>query len=123
MSQALIDYFAALERLKRRNAKINNDTVAEEAGRQRGSIKKSRPQFTALIAAIDIANEQRRLPAKDSSGQLEKVKKRCRALQGELDAAFSRELSLLREVFELRKELVQLRGGKVVPIRESHGGR
>ena len=45
---ALNDYYAALERLKAnkpiilpKGSAINNDTVALEAGRKRGSIKKS----------------------------------------------------------------------------------
>lgn len=46
---ALNEYYAALERLKvnkptiiTKGSAINNDTVALEAGRKRGSIKKSR---------------------------------------------------------------------------------
>ena len=38
-------YFEALERLKARNAPINNDAVSLEAGSGRGSIKKSRPAY------------------------------------------------------------------------------
>ncbi|MEK6290834.1 MAG: hypothetical protein V4793_05485 [Paraburkholderia tropica] len=50
MSDAMTDYYAALERLKKRKgARINNDTVAIEAGRKKGSIKKSRPLFAQLI--------------------------------------------------------------------------
>lgn len=47
MNETLEEYFDALERLKSnqpinvpKNSKINNDTVALEAGRKRGSIKK-----------------------------------------------------------------------------------
>ena len=57
---ALNDYYAALERLKAnkpivlpKGSAINNDTVAMEAGRKRGSIKKSR--HAALIEAIEQA--------------------------------------------------------------------
>lgn len=58
----LDDYFAALERLKKGTSKkvpkgtrITNDAVALEAGRGKGSIKKSRLVFADLIAAIEEA--------------------------------------------------------------------
>ena len=60
---ALNEYYAALERLKAnkpivlpKGSAINNDTVALEAGRKRGSIKKSR--HAALIEAIELAAQQ-----------------------------------------------------------------
>jgi len=118
MSDALSAYFAALERLKRSKAKINNDSVAIEAGRKKGSIKKSRPQFAPLIAAIDAANVDVRRPQTDASDRLERAKETSKTLQGQLDAALARELSLLQQVLDLKKELAQLRGGNVVPIRE-----
>lgn len=118
MSGTLDDYFAALERLKRRKAKINNDTVALEAGRKKGSIKKSRPQFAALIAAIDAADAELNATRDEASEKLAQAKDDTKTLQTRLDAALARELSLLKEVFELKKELAQLRGGNVIPIRE-----
>ena len=63
---ALNDYYAALERLKAnkpevlpKGSAINNDTVALEAGRKRGSIKKSRhatavPQFFIKGGSIEL---------------------------------------------------------------------
>ena len=118
MSEALSVYFEALERLVRRRGKINNDTVAIEAGRKKGSIKKSRPQHATLIAAIDAANERVRRPQSDASDRVQQAKDDSRELRQQLDAAYARELSLAREVMELRRELTSLRGGKVVPIRE-----
>ncbi len=115
MSEALTDYFAALERLKRRKAKINNDTVAIEAGRKKGSIKNSRPQYAALIAAIDAANEVVHRSQNDANDRLERVKDNSKTLQSQLDAALARELSLLKEVFELRKDLAELRGATLYP--------
>ena len=60
---AVNEYYAALERLKAnkptvlpKGSAINNDTVALEAGRKRGSIKKSR--HAALIEAIELAAQQ-----------------------------------------------------------------
>jgi len=118
MSESLAVYFEALERLKRRKGKINNDTVAIEAGRKKGSIKKSRPQHATLIAAIDAANEEARRPQNDASNRLQQAKDDSKELQRQLDAAYARELSLAREVMELRRELKDLRGGNVIPIRE-----
>ena len=64
------DYWDALERLKSGcpcrvplGSSINKDTVALEAGRKRGSIKKSRSSFGELIAAIDTANGEVDVPA------------------------------------------------------------
>jgi len=61
-------YFEALERLKDnrpinvpKGTKINNDTVSLEAGRKRGSIKKSREVFENLIKAINKAKTEQQL--------------------------------------------------------------
>ena len=58
------EYWHALERLSQgnptrvpKNSQINKDTVALEAGRQRGSIKKSRDSFAELIKAIKQCQE------------------------------------------------------------------
>jgi len=66
MSNETIDeYFDALERLKNntpvqipKGSKINNDNVSLEAGRKKGTIKKSRPVFGELIEEIKKANEK-----------------------------------------------------------------
>lgn len=121
MTDANPEYFAALERLKKRNAKINNDTVALEAGRKKGSIKKSRSQCATLIAAIDLANKETSTPQHEAAERLARAKSNETSLQSKLDAALARELSLVVEVFELRKQLATLRGGTVIPIRENSG--
>lgn len=118
MSGAMTDYYAALERLKKRKgARINNDTVAIEAGRKKGSIKKSRPQFTELIAAIDAANVDAGRPKLELTERLNRAKGDAKDLQAQLDESLARELALLRQVFSLRKELVALRGGSVLPLQ------
>jgi chromosome segregation ATPase len=122
MSDSLAHYWDALDRLKKRKAKINNDTVAIEAGRKKGSIKKSREQFADLIAAIDRANAEALAPEQAASRKLADAKEDSKSLQAQLDAAHARELSLLQEVFELRKELAQLRGGNIIPIRDQLRG-
>ncbi|MGQ7936927.1 hypothetical protein [Paraburkholderia sp. D1E] len=118
MSGSLEDYFAALERLKKRKEKINNDTVSVEAGRKKGSIKKSRPQFASLIAAIDEAALGATAERNEPNLRLEKVRDEKKDLQQRLDDALEREICLLKEVFDLKQELVTLRGGTVLPIRK-----
>ncbi len=61
----LDEYNQALERLIKntpinvpKGTKINKDTVALEAGRKRGSIKKNREIFNELINKIDTINEK-----------------------------------------------------------------
>ncbi|MBB5497629.1 hypothetical protein [Paraburkholderia sp. MM5384-R2] len=113
----LADYFAALDRLKRRRAKINNDAVAIEAGRTKGSIKKSRPAFAELIAAIEAAAIEQAHPRTDQIARLTRAKETVSELRSQLEASYARELSLLAELYELRKQLAGLAGGKVLPIR------
>lgn len=118
MSETITDYYAALERLKKRQgARINNDTVAIEAGRKKGSIKKSRPQFTRLIEAIDAASAVAGRPKLELTDRLNRAKGDAKDLQAQLDESLARELALLRQVFNLRKELVALRGGSVLPLQ------
>jgi len=118
MSDATTNYYAALDRLrKRKGARINNDTVAIEAGRKKGSIKKSRPQFAELIEAIDAANAVAERPKLELTDRLSRAKGDAKDLQAQLDESLARELALLRQVFNLRKELAGLRGGSVLPLQ------
>jgi hypothetical protein len=117
-------YFEALERLKAgkpevvaKGAKITNDAVSLEAGRKKGSIKKSRPIFEDLIAAIDAAAIAQGLPMKTQKEIVDKAKQNIRNLRGELDDALGREHSLLMELYETRTKLKKLTGEGVLPIR------
>lgn len=122
---SLDDYYAALERLKAdkpvnvpRGTKITNDAVSLEAARGKGSIKKSRPMFAELIKAIAEAGEQQSVKAISDRDRLAKSKASNDRLRKELDAALARELSLLNEVFQLRKTLSKLTGANVLPLRK-----
>lgn len=117
MSDTLKHYFDALERLKRRKARINNDAVAVEAGRSKGSIKKSRAQFTVLIAAIDEAGHQAAAVRDAPENRVSLAKEDNKALRLQLEAGLARELSLVKEVFELRRELAALRNSQIIPLR------
>lgn len=118
------EYFEALDRLKKgrplvvaKETKITNDAVSLEAGRKKGSIKKSRPQFAELIAAIDAAAAEQDRPQRDQEERIAKVRQSAEDLQAQLDAALAREQSLVLELFDLRKEMAKLTGAKLYPIR------
>jgi len=113
------DYFSALQRLKRnqpqvlpKNSLINKDSVALEAGRKRGSIRKNR-DMDDLIAAIDVASggdknstvaslkkKKAEIADKNKLWGAEKQK-----LIAELDMLRSRNMSLLYQVYLLTRQL------------------
>ncbi|MBS1131994.1 MAG: hypothetical protein H6R16_2996 [Proteobacteria bacterium] len=124
--QPLDDYFEALLRLKSgkslrvpKNTKITNDAVALEAGRGKGSIKKSRPIFADLIQAIDAAATEQRKGEGLQKERLDKAKKSANYYRCELEAALAREISLLYELYQMKKELARLTGANVLPLRPS----
>ena len=96
---------------------INNDNVALEAGCGKGSIKKSRPVFKDLIEAIDSAMGEQPSPEKQMTRRLEKARGEAQSYREKWEQALCRELSLLQEVYALKKELAALRGGNVLPLR------
>jgi|SRR5690606_34958454 len=112
---ALNEYYAALERLKAnkptilpKGSAINNDTVALEAGRKRGSIKKSR--HAALVEAIEQAAQQVGQNILSPTQQVEKAKSKIKAVKSayeQLEEDYEKLLekcnSLLLENFELRQ--------------------
>lgn len=130
MSEILQEYFAALDRLivnkpinVRKGSKITNDTVSLEAGRKKGTIKKSRPIFKELIDAISAA-------AKVQSTALaphDEVRERLVAAKLEVaryrtlwEEALAREVSLVQQLWSEReiwaKERAALTGSKVISI-------
>lgn len=111
-------YFAALERLKARGEPINNDTVAKEAGSGKGSIKKSRPGYASLIAAIELAAQEQKQAnsLKDPTLQLRADLAQART---RLDSALEREVNLLKELFDLREENRQLKQGRLAIVAKN----
>ncbi|WP_180102350.1 hypothetical protein [Acinetobacter sp. YH12126] len=113
---ALNDYKAALERLKAnkpnvlpKGSAINNDTVALEAGRKRGSIKKSR--HAALIEAIELAAQEMGQENLSPAQQIEQAKIKTKAvktdyeqLKEDYEKLLEKMNSLLLENFELRQK-------------------
>ncbi|MEO3711503.1 hypothetical protein [Roseateles flavus] len=119
MSSDLQDYFDALERLKERGEKINNDSVSREAGRKPGSIKKSRPEFDFLRSEIKKA-AGKSSPSGDETKRkdaLAELREKLAVAEAKIISGYSREISLLRQIRKLRVELVALKGGSVVPLR------
>ena len=113
---ALNEYYAALERLKAnkpiilaKGSAINNDTVALEAGRTRGSIKKSR--HAALTEAIELAAQEAGQNVLSPTQQVEKAKNKTKAVKSayeQLEEDYEKLLekcnSLLLENFELKQK-------------------
>lgn len=109
---AMIDeYKDALTRIKNNNpirvqkgSRINNDTVALEAGRARGSIKKSRKIFSALIDEIEkAAKSQTQMDSNPIQNRLEKWKKEKEHYRLLYHKALNRELMLLEQIADLEK--------------------
>ena len=114
---AVNEYYASLERLKAnkptvlpKGSAINNDTVALEAGRKRGSIKKSR--HAALIVAIEQAAQEAGQNVLSPRQQIEQAKTKTKAVKSDyeqLNDDYERLLeklnSLLVENFELRQSV------------------
>ena len=117
---ALNEYYAALERLKAnkstllaKGSAINNDTVALEAGRKRGSIKKSR--HAALIEAIELAAQEVGQNILSPTQQIEQAKSKTKAVKSDyeqLKEDYEKLLekcnSLLLENFDLKKNASNL---------------
>lgn len=115
------EYWEALERLKQgkprrcpKGSPINKDTVAIEAGRSRGSIKKSRSVFARLIEEI---NEAASLPKSSKVKHQEKLlKEKAKKVEyrERYHQSLNRELMLLERLAELEKQLIKYKN--VVPF-------
>lgn len=117
------DYFAALKRIiegKTRilsaNSSINKDTVALEAGRKRGSIKKSRVEHSSIIAAIEAAAAQSLIAPKQTL-KLENLKQKkktnheeIKRLKKDYEQALCQIVSLIHQNHALQAKLLALTG-------------
>ncbi len=104
----LDDYYKALERLINnkpinvpKNTKINNDTVALEAGRKRGSIKKSREIFSDLISEIEKISQNDKNKDKELLNKLIKYKNKALEYKELYEESLNRELMLIERIKEL----------------------
>jgi hypothetical protein len=124
MSSALDEYRQALQRLEEgrpqvvpKGTRITNDAVAQEAGRGKGSIKKSRATFADLIAEIAAAAERQAKSSQGSGPPLKAAKDIADQYRRLWEEALAREASLLMELLEVRREMARMTGEKVLPIR------
>jgi hypothetical protein len=120
---ALKDYYSALERLKNnkpeilhRNAfSINNDTVALEAGRKRGSIKVSR--YPELIEAIQKSEKLRCNSSFSATerhkAKAEKEKNAHHDLELKYQSSLNREVMLVEQLRKLEKEIIKLKSSVI----------
>lgn len=119
MSKALINLNEALNRLISntplrvpKGSKINNDTVALEAGLKRGAVKRSRPELAELLDDIKEA-EAKRLGKEYSKKnskivmqkEASKLKQQLKELQEKYDAQLSQINSLIFENHRLKREI------------------
>ena len=111
MSDILKDYFEALERLKSgrpervpKGTKVTNDSVSLEAGRKKGTIKRSRPIFRDLIEAINAAETERPSPLDERTQQLETAKAEAAKYRTFWEEALTREVSLFKQLWDERTE-------------------
>lgn len=108
----LDEYYEALNRLIQnrpinvpKGSKINNDTVALEAGRKRGSIKKSRPMFLELIESIKEASEEKSFPERKYKERVKKLTNKVNDYKLLYEDSLNRELMLIERVKFLENEL------------------
>ena len=102
---SLKHYYEALERLKNgtpevldKGYKINNDSVALEAGRKRGSIKAKR--HSDLVSAIAEAAEKK----EGLGGNVETDS----SIELKYQAALNREVLLVERLRELELKIIEL---------------
>lgn len=112
MNNTLKEYFDALERLKLnipinmpKNSKINNDTVALEAGRKRGSIKKSREIFLEIIEEIKLVSQEEKIQKDKLKSKISKLRNSSDNYKELYEKSINRELMYIEKINELEKLL------------------
>lgn len=127
----LSDYFNALDRLIKGQPKrvdigtrISKDAVALEAGRKKGTIKKSRPVFHDLIIAIDAAALVNSEPVEKNKEKLSQAKAEAAKYRSLWEEALVREISLVKQLWSERSdwaaEKAALTGEKVTSIQSRY---
>lgn len=99
------EYFEALERLKKNlpirvpmGSKINNDNVSLEAGRKKGTIKKSRAIFEELIEEIKKASKEDAKEEVELKRKVDIYKTKYTECRKALEESLNRELMLLEQM-------------------------
>lgn len=125
MPEILAEYFSALARLKvgsperiEKCVKISKDAVSLEAGRKKGTIKKSRAIFRDLILAIEAAAAEQSYHQKRTD-PLPLLKEEVAKYRELWEEALSREISLVNQLWRERREWAlekQMLTGKKVSV-------
>jgi vacuolar-type H+-ATPase subunit I/STV1 len=108
MMSNLLEYFEALERLRNgapvnvpKGTKITNDSVALEAGRKKGSIKKSRKAFTSLIEEIEKSKESKLSQIQMLETKLRIEKQKSEEYREKYEAVLAENLMLISTLNKL----------------------
>lgn len=125
MRDYLNEYYEALERLIKgqpvrvpKGSKISFDTVAVEAGRGKGSIKRNRAVYTDLREAVLAAAHQQKSSVKnDFKAKAARNKAEAKEYRRRYEEALCRELALVHEVFELKRIVRKQSRENIIPIR------
>ncbi len=115
MNEFLTDYYSALGRLVAnkpntvaKGTKITNDSVALEAGRKKGSIKKSRPVYSELISHIKDAHNKKLKSKSVDKEKLIKAKVKSEKYKKLWEDSMAGEISLLYEVHQLKEQISKI---------------
>lgn len=117
---SLKEYWDALDNIKKGKpvnvppgGRITNDQVSIEAGRSRGSIKKSRESYQELIAAIESAENDRQQFSNKDEEKYQRRRTEAERFKLLYQQAVAREISLAKENMDLKKELKLLKSNNV----------
>jgi hypothetical protein len=69
-----------------------------------------------VISSITLAAAQQSSPKNKEKERLARTRGLAAQYQCDLEAALAREVSFLKELYDLRKDLARLTGDNVVPI-------
>jgi len=123
-THSLQEYWDALDRLKKSKplnvpagGRITNDQVSLEAGRGRGSIKKSRESYAELIAAIESAEEERQQFGNKDEEKYQRRRAEADKYKLLYQEAVARQISLAKENKELKYEIKQLKSKTIRLLR------
>ena len=79
-------------------------------------IKKSPGVFADLIGAIALAAAEQSRPTFLQKQKLARTRGVAEQYRRDLEAALAREVSLLKELYEVKKRLARLTRDKIIPI-------
>ncbi|MNG16494.1 hypothetical protein D3C84_1004140 [compost metagenome] len=103
-----------------KGTKITNDSVSLEAGRKKGTIKRSRPIFKGLIDEINAAAAEQLKPEDAQKARIEQLKAEVSKYRALWEESLTREVSLVKQLWDERQEWskkeAELTGEKVVTI-------